>query len=206
MAPQSSSLAWKIPRMEELGRLPSMGSLRVGHYWATSLSLFTFMHWRRKWQSTSVFLPGESQGWGAWWAAVYGVAQSQKWLKWLNSSSTAFTESHRCFVVLFSFLFVSRHILISLLISSLICLFTQKCVVQPPYVCIFNSFFFPYSWKIILLCCDQKRCLKWFQFFLNLSRLDLWLRTWSILENVPCALEKKVNSVFQWNALQISIR
>ena len=38
------------------------------------LSDFTFMHWRRKWQSTPVFLPGESQGRGAWWAAVYGVA------------------------------------------------------------------------------------------------------------------------------------
>ena len=40
------------------------GPLRVGHDWATSLSLFTFMHWRRKWQPTPVFLPGESQGWG----------------------------------------------------------------------------------------------------------------------------------------------
>ena len=40
----------------------SMGSPRVGHDWATSLSLFTFMHWRRKWQLTPVFLPGESQG------------------------------------------------------------------------------------------------------------------------------------------------
>ena len=41
----------------------SLGSRRVGHDWATSLSLFTFMHWRRKWQPTPVFLPGESQGW-----------------------------------------------------------------------------------------------------------------------------------------------
>ena len=57
---QSSSLAWKIPWTEEPGRLQSMGSLRVGHDWATSLSLFTFMHWRRKWQPTPVFLPGES--------------------------------------------------------------------------------------------------------------------------------------------------
>ena len=39
-----------------------MGLLRVKNYWATSLSLFTFMHWRRKWQPTPVFLPGESQG------------------------------------------------------------------------------------------------------------------------------------------------
>ena len=52
MAPHSSTLAWKIPWTEEPGGLQSMGSLRVGHDWATSLSLFTFMHWRRKWQPT----------------------------------------------------------------------------------------------------------------------------------------------------------
>jgi len=65
MAPHSSTLAWKIPWMEEPGKLQSMGSLRVGHNWATSLSLFTSMHWRRKWQPTPVFLPGESQGQGS---------------------------------------------------------------------------------------------------------------------------------------------
>ena len=64
MAPHSSTLAWKIPWMEEPGRLWSMVLQRVGHDWATSLSLFTFMHWRRKWQPTPVFLPGESQGRG----------------------------------------------------------------------------------------------------------------------------------------------
>ena len=63
MAPHSSTLAWKIPWTEEPGRLQSMGSQRVGHDWATSLSLFTFMHWRKKRQPTPVFLPGESQGW-----------------------------------------------------------------------------------------------------------------------------------------------
>ena len=62
MATHSSTLAWKIPWTEKPGRLQSMRSLRVGHDWATSLSLFTFMHWRRKWQPTPVFLPGESQG------------------------------------------------------------------------------------------------------------------------------------------------
>ena len=124
MAAHCRTLAWKIPWMEEPGRLQSMGLWRVGHDWATSLSLFTFMHWRRQWQPTPVFLPGESQvrenlvgcsPWGreesdtterlhfrfslscigegnsnplqcsclenprdggAWWAAVYGVAQS----------------------------------------------------------------------------------------------------------------------------------
>ena len=65
MAPHSSTLAWKIPWTEEPGGLQSTGSWRVGHDWATSLSLFTFMHWRRKWQPTPVILPGESQGRGS---------------------------------------------------------------------------------------------------------------------------------------------
>ena len=65
LATHSSTLAWKIPWAKEPGRLQSMGSLRVGHDWATSLSLFTFMHWRRKWQPTPVFLHGESQGQGS---------------------------------------------------------------------------------------------------------------------------------------------
>ena len=59
--PHSSTRAWKIPWMEEPGRLQSIGSQRLGHDWATSLWLFTFMRWRRKWQPTPVFLPGESQ-------------------------------------------------------------------------------------------------------------------------------------------------
>ena len=46
-------------------------------------------HWRRKWQPTPMLLPGEPQGWGAWWAAVSGVAQSQTRPKWLSSSIAA---------------------------------------------------------------------------------------------------------------------
>ena len=89
-AAHSSALAWNIPWAEEPGGLQSMGLHRVGHDRATSLSLFTFLHWRRKWQLTPVFLPGESQGWGgAWWAAVYGVAQSRTRLKQLSSSSSS---------------------------------------------------------------------------------------------------------------------
>ena len=65
MAHHSSTPAWKIPWMEEPGRLQSMGLLRVGQDSATSLSLFTFLHRRRKWQPTPVFLPGESQGRGS---------------------------------------------------------------------------------------------------------------------------------------------
>ena len=89
MAPHSGTLVWKIPWTEEPGGLQSMGSLRVGNDWATSLSLFTFMHWRRKWQPTPVFLPGESQGQGSLVAAVYGVTQSRTRLKGLSSSSSS---------------------------------------------------------------------------------------------------------------------
>ena len=62
MASLSSTLAWKIPWTEESGRLQSMGSWRVRPDWATLCSLLTFMHWRRKWQPTPVFLPGNSHG------------------------------------------------------------------------------------------------------------------------------------------------
>ena len=62
MAPHSSTPAWKTPWMEEPSGPQSRGSLRIGQDSATSLSLFTFLHWRRQWQPTPVFLPGESQG------------------------------------------------------------------------------------------------------------------------------------------------
>ena len=79
MAPHST-LAWKMPWTEEPGRLQSMGSRRVGHDWETSLSLFTFMHWRRKWQPTPVFLPGESQGWGSLVGChLWGCRVRQDW-------------------------------------------------------------------------------------------------------------------------------
>ena len=84
MAPHSSTLAWKIPWMEEPGRLQSMGSLRVGHDWATSLSLSTFMHWRRKWQPTPVFLPGKSQGCGSLvGCCLWGCTESDT-TEWLH--------------------------------------------------------------------------------------------------------------------------
>ena len=88
MAPHSSTLAWKIPWMEKPGRLQSMGLLGVRHNWVTSLSLFTFMHWRRKWQPTPVFLAGGSQGRGSLLGCRLWVAQSRTRLKRLSSSST----------------------------------------------------------------------------------------------------------------------
>ena len=85
--PHSSTLAWKIPWTEEPGRLHFMGPLRVGHDWATSLSLSTFMHWRRKWQPLQCDCLENPRDGGAWWAAIYGVTQSRTRLKWLSSSS-----------------------------------------------------------------------------------------------------------------------
>ena len=98
MAPHSST-AWKIPWMEEPGGLQSMGSLRVGHDSVTSLSLFTFMPWRRKWQPTPMFLPGESQGrWSLVGCRLWGhteldttdvTQQQQQQQKQLTSSSSS---------------------------------------------------------------------------------------------------------------------
>ena len=88
MAPHSSTLAWKIPWTEEPGRLQSTGLLQVGHDWATSLSLYSFMHWRRKWQPTPVSCLENPRDGGAWWAAVYGVTQGWTRLKRLSSSSS----------------------------------------------------------------------------------------------------------------------
>ena len=86
MAPHSSTLAWKIPWTEEPGRLQSMGVTKS----RTLLSNFTFtfhFHALEKEMATHSCLENTREG-GAWWAAVYGVAQSQTRLKRLRSSSS----------------------------------------------------------------------------------------------------------------------
>ena len=65
------------------------GSRRVGHDWVTSLSLFTFVHWRRKWQPLQCSCLENPRDGGAWWAAVSGVAQSRPRLTRLSSSSSS---------------------------------------------------------------------------------------------------------------------
>ena len=94
MATHSSTLGCKIPWTEEPGRLQSMGSLRVRHDWATSLSLLIFMHWRRKWQPTPVFLPGESQGRGSLVGCCLYITQNQTRLKQLSSSSSSILKEY----------------------------------------------------------------------------------------------------------------
>ena len=93
MAPHSSPLAWKISWTEEPGGLQSMRSLRVRHVWATSISLFTFMHWRRKWRPTPEFLPGKShgqrslEGYSPWGLKNSYTTEAtelmSKWIAWL---------------------------------------------------------------------------------------------------------------------------
>ena len=89
LAPHSSTLAWKIPWMEEPGGLQSMGSRRVGHDWATSLSRIGEGNGNPFWCSC---LENPRDG-GAWWAAVYGVSQSWTRLKRLSSSSSSSISS-----------------------------------------------------------------------------------------------------------------
>ena len=84
MATHSSTLAGKVPWVEEPGRLQSTGSLGVRYNFT-----FTFMHWRRKWQPTPVFLPGESQGQESLVGCrLMGVTQSQTRLKRLRNKDT----------------------------------------------------------------------------------------------------------------------
>ena len=84
MAHHSSTLAWKIPWM---------GSLRVGHDWATSLSLFLSCIGEGNGNPLQCSCLENPRDGGAWWAAVYGVAQSRTWLKRLSSSQCSFIKN-----------------------------------------------------------------------------------------------------------------
>ena len=93
MAPHSSPLAWKIPWTEEPGGLQSVGSLRVGHDWATSLACVGEGNGNPL-QCSCLEKPWDG---GAWWTAAYGVPQSWTRLKWLSSSSSCFTDYTKTF-------------------------------------------------------------------------------------------------------------
>ena len=90
MAPHSSTLAWKIPWTEEPGRLQSMGSLRVGHDWVTSLSLFTFMNWEKEMATHSSILarriPGTEEPSG-----LLSVGSHRIGHDWSDSAAAALT-------------------------------------------------------------------------------------------------------------------
>ena len=93
MAPHSSTLAWKIPWTEEPGRLQSMGSLKVRHDWATSLSLSLSCIGEGNGNPLQCSCLENPRDRGAWWAAIYGFAQSRTRLKRLSSSSIGWKEA-----------------------------------------------------------------------------------------------------------------
>ena len=100
MAPHSSTLAWKIPWMEEPGRLPVHG-VAEGQ---TRLNDFTFMHWRRKWQPTPVFLPGESQGWGS-------LVGCRLWGRIESDTTEAIQQQQQHLQPQFPFSIIAQHVL-----------------------------------------------------------------------------------------------
>ena len=92
---------------------------------ATSLSLFTFMHWRGKWQPAPVFLPGESQGWGSLVDCCMGshrvghdwsdLAAAAAWCNWQYSKSHPFGDMFEIYfiIIFFSFVkFISNYFII----------------------------------------------------------------------------------------------
>ena len=89
MTSQLQTLAWKIPWMEEPGRLQSMGLRRVGHDWATSLSCIGEGNGNPL-QCSCLENPRDG---GAWWAAIYGITWSGTRLKWHSSSSSSIVEN-----------------------------------------------------------------------------------------------------------------
>ena len=93
MATHSSTLAWKIPQMEEPGRLQSMGSLRVGHNWAASLYFSLSCIGEENGTILQYSCLENPRDRGAWWAAVYRVAQGWMWLKRLSSISSRWQTS-----------------------------------------------------------------------------------------------------------------
>ena len=98
MAPHSSTLAWKTPWLEETGRPHSMGSLRLGQDWATSLSLFLSCIAEGNGNPLQCSCLEKPRDRETWWAAAYGVTQSRTRLKWLSSSSRSMLRrpSHSC--------------------------------------------------------------------------------------------------------------
>ena len=152
-APHSSTLAWKIPWTEEPGRLQSMGLLRVGHDWATSLSLSCIGEGNgNPLQCSCLENPRDS---GAWWAAVYGVAQSRTRLKQLSSSSSRVQtklwsiRAVSCYGSLFCFAKLSS---CSKLVKSVFCLWSISKYSGIEYCrCITFSIKVVVSWPALLL-------------------------------------------------------
>ena len=88
VAPHSRTLAWKIPWMEEPGRLQSMESLRVGYDWAIHFHFSFSCIGKGNGNPLQYSCLENPRDGGTWWAAIYGVAQSRTRLRQLSSSSS----------------------------------------------------------------------------------------------------------------------
>ena len=119
MAPHSSTLAWKIPWMEEPSRLQSMGLLRVRHDFHFSLSCIGEGNGNPL-QCSCLENPTDG---GAWWAAIYGVAQSRTRLMQLSSSSS----SNPISIYLISSSFKERRVISGQLLLLLLLLLLLSC-------------------------------------------------------------------------------
>ena len=118
---------------------------------------------------------------------------------------TAFAASHRLCMVVFSVSFASRYFKISSLISFLIHWFFSNMLFSL-HVIFFFSFLFLWLISSFMSLWSEKM-LEIIPILLNLLRLVLCPSMWSVLENVPCVLEKNVYSAFfGCNVLKISIK
>ena len=90
MSTHSSVLAWRIPGTGEPGGLPSMGSHRVGHDWSDLAAAAVHVFGEGNGNPLQCSCLENPRDGGAWWAAVYGVAQSRTRLKQLSSAYTVY--------------------------------------------------------------------------------------------------------------------
>ena len=169
MAPHSSTLAWKIPWTEEPGGLQSMGSLRVRHDWATSLSLFPFTHWRRKWQPTPVFLPGESQGRGS-------LVGCHLWVR-TELDTTEATQQQQ------------QQLLGRKAMTNLDSILKSRDITLPTKVCLVKAMVFP----IVMYGCESwtiKKAELW-----RIDAFELWC--WRRLLRVPWTARRSTQSILK---------
>ena len=168
LATHSSTLAWKLSWKEEPGRLQFLGSWRVRCDWVTSLSLFTFMHWRRNGNPLQCSCLENPRDRGAWWAAVYGVTQSRTRLKRLSSSSSqpwpdlSLGPWRNLSLFMFSFCYNFRNIFIL-------------------------------YWTLVdLQCVSFRYTAKWFSYtyiYISFFKVFFHLGYYRILMRVPCAIQ-----------------
>ena len=137
MKTHSGILAWKIPWTEEPGEVQSIESQRAGHDWSDLACIHACMHWRRKWQPTPVFLPGESQGWRSL-VGCHPWGSHRVGRNWSDLAAAASTLGFCCSVEFF-FLFLNL-ICLNLLYFFYIYSFICFSYVLFPFQLIFNIY------------------------------------------------------------------